>query len=499
MFHNRNLSRLTKLLIGCGLTIALFALNESLLSTSQAQESTDWQSPVELIRGSSVDSNQTIHYIAPVMVADVWGTAHAFWDSWYEDNATGNTVGGSIFYAYNDGYGWSEPVDIFHNNRRLWLPQAAVDQQGLLHLIWEDNSGGPIMYARTPALNASDLHSWSEPQLVTATRVRAGESMKSIVATPAGEVHVAYCTEDRIEHIRLTEQNQWSVPVMVQQSDSDSCAAVRIAVDEAERLHLVYQLPMSGIGRIFYAHSDDKGQSWSEPFEIASWVPEFDSGYSPSNPTITTSSSEVHIVWLGFPRTQRWHRWSADGGETWSSPAEVSQSPVLTLRTNPPALQTTQSGILHMVTVGSLVGQGDLLEEVYYATWQDGVWSPLQKIHHEADERAALTLVNGNQLHLIWDNDEGNGRSIWTSMRTLPEATIPPQEVSPISLSVANDQQMATTTPTPFATEVINSESRPDFNTEPPPTSSRSNSLLLSFIVALFVILLGIVAQRKIF
>lgn len=477
-------------------------LNQISVPASLAQESGTWQQPVQLIRGGANNSDESIHFVAPVMVADVWGTAHAFWESWRTSGPEGVVVDGSIFYARYDNFGWTEPVDIFHSNHRLWMPQVAVDYQGWLHFIWE-GTGGFIMYTTASVMEAHNLHSWSTPeQLASSSRVRLGEAMKSMVATPEGDVHIVYCADDYIEHLHRTEQGQWSPPRIVQYSDFGNCGTINLALDETGSLHLVYTLSM-GVetgSNIFYTRSDDNGQTWSNPFEIAAWRPDFDRGYGPSNPSIIAAGQEVHIVWLGFPRTQRWHRWSADQGQSWNKPSLVSPSPPMILRTNPPALILTSSGMLHMVSIAGL-GQ-EAIEKVYYATWQNGAWSPLQEVYHEADERAALALTNGNVLHLIWDNDEGGARSIWATNKTLAESYQSPAEPPEPPPFREQASLTAATVASPVTTSLELKEEAAANNVtfdrnRPAVTSSPSSPFLLAFLVSCLVIIVGLFLGRK--
>lgn len=462
---------------------------------ASAQGVEGWQPPTRLAVAASNNGEGESVVITPVIVADDWGNAHAFWQGSNSDSS--GMLDSSIYYARWDTAGWSQPVEIFLASRRfIQLPQAAADSQGLLHLIWEDGTGGALMYAHAPVTSAGDARAWSSPERIGEFGKFTGEVTNSLVVAPSGELHVVYCAGSEnpsVVHTYLSDQGQWSQPVTVQAGSGDHCR-VSVARDGRGRLHLLYALSMRG--GIFYSQSDDQGASWSSPLEIADWKPDFQGEYFPTFPGIVTSGDTVHIVWLGYPRNMRWHQWSSDRGATWSAPVQIS--PDLALSTDVPALVVDGAGVLHLVSVGSLQAGGP---RPYYARWQAGTWSPLTEVYKEADERAALAMTTNGTLHLIWDNHANNQWSIMASSLALgsagaplSEAALPPPSPTAVAGTIATPVTRPLPSPTPAVVESV-----PERMDVSPDTDLGTPSVILmsSLSAGLFVALCVFVVLKR--
>jgi hypothetical protein len=98
-------------------------------------------------------------------------------------------------------------------------------------------------------------------------------------------------------------------------------AQVELALAEADRLVVVWgNAPLE---RLFVAYSNDRGQSWSDPSEIDQRQPEDAlDALGPARSSLITQGNEVHLIWQAGHTPGRtcslYHRWSEDGGESWS-------------------------------------------------------------------------------------------------------------------------------------------------------------------------------------
>jgi hypothetical protein len=98
--------------------------------------------------------------------------------------------------------------------------------------------------------------------------------------------------------------------------------STRLALDNSGRLHLAWvrgALPGAGTSLgVYYAQSDDGGQSWTEPVEIG--------GVDSDNPRIVVAGpDQLHLAWTRPTSAglEIVHQWSPDGGQTWSRGAPL--------------------------------------------------------------------------------------------------------------------------------------------------------------------------------
>jgi hypothetical protein len=125
-------------------------------------------------------------------------------------------------------------------------------------------------------------------------------------------------------------------------------------------------------------------------------------GYGYDQIAIAVDGEIVHTVYNGMVGVGgRYHRWSQDGGKTWS--------PITKINGNNdggteglPQLAFDSIGSLHLVTTFNNC--------VQYAFWQNNTWSKFKCISGERAkitkdiEQPAMTISEGNKLHVVfWD------------------------------------------------------------------------------------------------
>jgi hypothetical protein len=414
------------------------------VSSARAQGERIWTTPVLLSQDIGGSSGIPVKSSYPVLVASEWGGAYAFWSTTFDDKAT---IGDTLFYSFWDGTTWSTPVDVLYTPEKLiWIPQVAVDSTGWLHLTWTDNPLGHVWYAHAPAAEAASVSAWSPPIQVT-DDLASGLS----IAIDADDVmHLVYCAGGRyggVYHISSTDGERWSQPVFVGElGDSiveyPECRSGQ-AVDDRGRLHVVWGQSLALKTPIYYARSEDGGLSWTPPLEVDRKDEKYSEEYGPGRPSILAiGPDEVHLVWFGAPAGQRWHRWSADGGHTWS-PAEQMFADLRGFM-EPPAMAVDSSGTLHLVSMGWLETE-ERPFGAFYTHWRDGRWSPLVLIDSGIErvsptvqrsegggEFADLAITQGNKLNAVW---EIGLTEIWaSSLRTYaPTVLSGPRPVSQAS------------------------------------------------------------------
>jgi len=433
------------------MTVSLLSLLTSSLPLGYAQNEEPWTTPICLSQGILNVSSEPARALFPRLVADDWGNVHAFWPAAFEVS----TVGDSLFYARWDGVSWSAPSDILYRpGHIIWLPEVVVDHKGWLHVAWTEGVTGPVWYSHAFVDDAASARAWSTP-------VRLSEDWASSVTISAdseSRVHIIYSAqvgedgEDResLYHIDSVDGQVWSDPVLIAEGEQlGRGGGARIAIDKRDHLHVVFRFEDAAVIALHYTRSNDRGRTWLTPLEMDRKDERYTGTYAPNAPNIAAiGNEELHLVWFGAPSGHRWHRWSGDGGATWST-AELID-PSLRLSTWPPAMAVDSSGILHLMSLGGGTG---LPLGVYHTFWNSDRWAPLMLISDQGDEQAALAIAGGNVLHVVWDyqDDEAAG-SIWASRLQVDAPALtpdPPPSGLPTSIPTATTAPMK---PTPTST-----------------------------------------------
>jgi len=396
------------------------------------------------------------------VVGDLNGVIHVFWAYGAPDNEESGAAQAIYYVRQQDGQ-WSEPVDILisSGDRVARMHAVVSDPRGYLHITW--SGGDSIFYSRAYAPDAGNSRAWTQPKALTSGAVSLSPA---IAHAPTGELYVLWSQGGSgLMFVRSEDGGQsWSDPSAIFEASGprELAASGRIAVDEAGRLHVVFtyavenadpantDLHVRNPHYLYYMRSDDQGKTWTEPLLV---VPE--PRFGEINVAIYGSDT-VHLAWNGRAgRNGRYHRWSEDGGESWSNVIEVlppaPQSPIGDGGlTGFPALATDATGALHMV---SATGGGD-----YYFRWDDGAWSSPVLISPGLDgsgvtgesgslEQPSIAISQGNQLHAVFH--DGFERIWHTSAAIDAPYEAPVALPTPVAVAVAAATANLAATPAP--------------------------------------------------
>jgi len=387
--------------------LALAAALLTLSAVSAQSAAPAWSQPENVFETEGRASEAEV-------VADASGVVHVFWAY----GAPGNEEAGeaeAIYYARLENGRWSAPVDVLLSpgGRVARMHSVVVDPSGFLHVVW--SGGNALFYSRAFAPEAGSALSWSEPAALV-SNVSALEP--GLAVDGDGVLYVVWTQAAAGLMFARSDDGgiSWSAPQMIFPAGLDNELARwgRIAVDGRGRLHVALTHTaradsasgdLADPNSLYYLRSEDGGDTWSAPLLV---TPEPDFG---EINVATHGEDVVHLAWNGRAGTHgRYHRWSADGGNTWSEVEEViapaPQDPLGTDGlTGFPALAVDAAGALHMVTA---TGGGD-----YYLKRQDGVWSepvlvspglPGNGVTGEANslEQPSITINRGSELHVVF-------------------------------------------------------------------------------------------------
>lgn len=374
----------------------------------QAAPPVQWIAPSILTKDILNDLGKPARTSYPVLVADSWGDVHLLFPA--QINSNSSAVGDTLYYTRWTGVDWEPPIDIlYHFGRNIWLPQAAVDSRGFIHVAW--SSEYLVWYSRAPVTEANRAFAWSAP-LLASVDIANHVSMTTDVQ---GGVHIVYCTVDenrRAAYIKSVDGRNWTAP-----RDLGSVVfgcTPRIAIDGLGRLHVVYgDHEGIGVGNvIYYTRSDNFGDTWTPPREVDRKDERYWEAYGPTwGNVITRGFDDVHIIWDGAPGGQRWHQISNDGGQTWTQPRQVS--PDQRGLTGPNGLAFDSQGNLHMITLGWLETR-ERPSGAWYTVWRDGQWAPLSRIPN-GGEGPSLAISGDQTLLSAWWVQRGKELDVWAT------------------------------------------------------------------------------------
>ena len=378
-----------------------------LAALAQAQEQGGWSPPHRL---SSQEGNASEGF----MISDQFGYVHVFWIE--NDLPDKRSI---IQYARFDGKSWSTPVDIYTTGGApgadtIGFVSPAVDQQGLLHLIWVEGNSGPVYYSNAPAYDALSAQQWLSPRRITipAYRVRLAVDSKNWL-------HILYSDfygdEPGVYYIRSEDEGEtWTDPTWLDPDIPVDHASrdMQLALDTAGGLHAAWTyLNLDGeTDALRYAHSSDGGDNWTFPIEIDE-PDEGNSELRAAKPGLIVQDQTVHIIWAGTEDTNREHRFSTDAGQTWSAPVRIF-------------------GGLHGEAIGDgraidavgrvhFIGQIRWPQGLYHAYWDHNQWSVPSLVylitqggedeigHRIHAHHVRLAIRSGNQLVTTFTNSPG--------------------------------------------------------------------------------------------
>lgn len=251
-------------------------------------------------------------------------------------------------------------------------PRIALDSNEALNVVYGDTTDG---VRRVQFIRSEDLGvNFSEPLLISGSSTSAFEP--EITVDPDDVINVAW--EDAASGtsvIMFSRSNDggatFSQPVQVSSGTGEATQA-HIASDSAGRIHIVYmrQLGPEEI-QVFYTRSADHGQTFSEPANISNKAEA-----SVNKPVITTfEDSTVYVAFQNETRRdmQVYLMKSEDAGLTFSEPRQVSNANNQCGRAHSAAMVVDSEGTLHMVWIDASRVQGCADEGIlFYSNSKDG-------------------------------------------------------------------------------------------------------------------------------
>lgn len=465
-------------------------------------DANDWFPPPSPWSANQLVTESETDVDGLTMTAEEAGNIYLAWTQTtsLEDNSS------AIYFSRWDGEQWSRPASVLTSPTGLQTlqPDIAAGGNGRVFIVWR-NELGELFISQAPGARSEISAEWSDPQPLPILEMSA--KSPDVIYGPDDRIYVNYAltlNEDRGVYLVHSDDGlSWSEPITVFDATAagwDMVDEPKLLMSDFNTLHTIwtrYTLPPdSGALGLYYALSNDKGETWSPPELIVNGVIQWSAlegleGYI------------LHRIWqeVGRSETDYWHQLSLDNGISWEQEERISALEALT---GPTALTIDPAGRLHMVIVE------DKLLTHYF--WEDGRWTRAEALEltegTKADNQnvSAAVSTSGELVSAYTGNtfepttEASFGAIFMTGQQlTLPDVTPP---AIPTSTPTPEPTATATAVPSPSPTPRVQFDVD-QIEEEPPlglPILNNSMvRLVLSVIpVLILVILVVIIGGRAI-
>lgn len=162
----------------------------------------------------------------------------------------------------NDG-DWSQPTLLFETvtPNMIFVPVVIADRSGQVHILWDVGESRPQLIYYTHWNGLS----WSEPVDIQASSTT---SAPSATVDLNGTIHLLWSDAHQLYYSRVSagqaaSARNWTKPAIIAEANQYA----RILADPTGRLHIVYPGPEES--GPYYQTSKDGGNTWSSPVNIS--------------------------------------------------------------------------------------------------------------------------------------------------------------------------------------------------------------------------------------
>lgn len=491
--------------VGCGSSSGAGTVHDVWLLERPLGDETTWfppegavvWRPPELLFDSAEEN-----LASPVLIQGSEGVLHAFWIG--ANVIDLEDANAKIYYTQWDGASWSRVIPL------LPLDTPGADQlQGIMDdnnnviIAWRNPETGIHYTKQVVEPNIRIPADWSDSAELIEPDRYAGQP--DLYVDQQGDVNVVFATplnEDRGIYWMNIEDSRglWSEPVLIfdaAEAGWEMVGRPRLMQTENGDFHLIFSRyalqPEIRPESLYYSHSQDGGDTWSEPELIIESRIDW-------SEIVGFNEDAVLVVWqesdenLNRVLSQQ----SFDGGQTWERPFTV----LTTDASEParPALTQDETNDQLNLTYGVTEKTGNLV--LHDLFWQGGRWQTPEKYtlvsklqSTDLTGLAGASLPEGELTLLLTlgpnsdESSETRGSLFFTNRQyDFPENTLiskPETEVTP-----QGEPTVASTPPQPTSTPTLTADNTPiQLDTLPPSTGS-SSSLITKIVMGLAPVLL---------
>ncbi|MBN1274148.1 MAG: exo-alpha-sialidase [Candidatus Aminicenantes bacterium] len=219
--------------------------------------------------------------------------------------------------------------------------------------------------------------------------------------------------------------------VNVSNTNSKNSNRPTIAVDSMDRLHLAYSEQNGSVRSVYYANSEDGGESWSTPQMVSNIQGDY--------PSIAVGDDDkVHLVYTDQAAGQDGLKYvrSDDGGVSWTSEVEI---PGTTVHDKYPSIAVDNGGRI-FVAWEWWTGYSAYNIETYFSrsTNNGSSWStPVNLSNNDGFSGDARTAVDdAGNVYVVWEDDTPGNNDIY--LRRSPDRGVSWNAVKNVTANPAN-------------------------------------------------------------
>ena len=330
----------------------------------------------------------------PVLVADQNRMVHAFNSEMLADNTI------EINYRkWSLDQGWTAPVDIqlLELSNRNALQSVILDPAGRFHMVFFSgvlDQQGNLLYTRAWGSVADQSQAWDDP---TEIGMDAGPVLSADLAW-FGDNHLTLVYSGNGDGVGLYEAHSdnggdsWTEPIRITPPYEEGIAPLHIKAefDDEGRFHVVWgMVDSSGIGKkVYYTRREADGITWRNPYLLAAAEGK---DYGADWPSIIDYQGQLIALYMdgtipnGIPPT-RWMRISKDKGSTWSTPIQ----PFPQVGENGTAVLLVDSSDNLYTVFANRVGEPPI-GGMWIANWIGDQWGEPELVTARSEQAAAYS------------------------------------------------------------------------------------------------------------
>lgn len=324
----------------------------------------------------------------------------AFWAAANQDDSSNpyQAEYHSILHSSSDeGFAWSVPIDILYDNHSI-DGLSATRVGDTFHIFWNSDC---LHHSQAHLRDIDRPRVWMEAKKCVAPRANI-DSLHAITDKNNNTIHLTYSTGSELKYLFSQDNGKsWSFPGLVSGSlrstEGSTFINPILAVSPNGTLYIVWtvlgsrSLNDSRPFGVYFTRSLDGGKTWLSPPPIAE-------GNEGQASIIASNDGLVHVIWnSSVGVSKRFHRWSDDGGISWSNKEEVL-SGVQAGFTGPPGLATGTND-----TAIALLGTDS---GVRFTSWEQGNWASPVDLGSLADGETWTTdivLISEDRICAYWN------------------------------------------------------------------------------------------------
>lgn len=446
----------------------------------------------------------------PYLIADMNRTVHAF--NSQPLNLNDGTSPKAVFYRqWTLENGWTYPNDILFDidGFSLVLLGVTYDQSGRVYLIVQRNND--IYYTQNYLANANIATSWSPLIQVAGNTVFSGPGIEIVAAIATNEdgseIVIVFSGRQDDNGLYFTSSmdggGTWTNPYPLYLTGDETMVVTdpKLYVGKSGNIHAVWStfLKSGAGGPGYYANFNPSTNTWSQPVELD--TPGF------RTPSVFEYRSEVFVSYHHINvNGNMWCR-SSDGGQTWTSPVQISSRHV---GTNGAVSFVVDSADTLHAFFGERIDDNN--HGMWHSIWTGSTWSSPEAVVRGPqikdaiggkgfDPRSARAVVsNGNLILVTWGTDgAGGSNGAWYSYKRLDTPELPALPLPVPAVTILN---VSTEEVLPLVTTAVRTATKPSAilgNTDNTPSSLLDPQLaILVGLIPALLLLAGIFLVRYI-